>query len=263
MTDKTDKELFYEEMEISTADLRVPHASYQRSLSVTRVRRIAQNFDERIANKPKVSYRDGKFYVFDGQHTIAARRLRNNGEDLPVACKVYYGLTEQDEALLFAQQFGFSDVLTAGAKMRALIYGRDPEALAFLEATESVGLHLDYTQSLGENRIGCISTAFRAFQRVGRESYTEALSILTEAWHGEPHSLRGETVRAMIEFVDLYKGEFSRDRLVAKLQMVDPLTIYRKGQAMGVNMAGYKKYLYQVFCIYNGSSKKSALPLKF
>ncbi|MCD8160531.1 MAG: hypothetical protein LUE61_05000 [Clostridiales bacterium] len=94
----TDKGLFYEEMEISTADLRVPHASYQRSLSVARVRRIAQNFDERIANKPKVSCRDGKFYVFDGQHTIAARRLRNNGEDLPVACKVYYGLTVQTEA---------------------------------------------------------------------------------------------------------------------------------------------------------------------
>ncbi len=66
-----------------------------------------------------------------------------------------------------------------------------------------------------------------------------------------------------IEFVNLYKGEFSRERLVAKLQMVDPLTIYRKGQAMGINMAGYKKYLYQVYCIYNGSSKKSALPLKF
>lgn len=32
---------------------------------------------------------------------------------------------------------------------------------------------------------------------------------------------------------------------------------------MGVNMAGYKKYLYQVFCIYNGSGKKKALPIKF
>ena len=30
---------------------------------------------------------------------------------------------------------------------------------------------------------------------------------------------------------------------------------------MDVNMAGYKKYLYQVFCIYNGSSKKKVLPI--
>ena len=32
---------------------------------------------------------------------------------------------------------------------------------------------------------------------------------------------------------------------------------------MGVNMAGYKKYLYQVFCNYNGISKKKILPMKF
>ncbi len=255
--------LTYDEMDINTANILTPRNSYQRNLSITRAKRIADNFDERIANKPKVSYRDGNYYVFDGQHTIAARKLLNKGEDLPVTCKVYYGLTEQEEALLFAQQFGIADVLTAGTKMRAMIFGKDPEALAFLNATESVGLHLDYAQKIGENRIGCISTAFRAFLRVGPDIYTEALRILIEAWGGEPHSLRGETVRAIIEFVDLYHGEYSRDRLVSKLQMVDPLTILRKGQAMGVNMAGYKKYLYQVFVIYNGTSRKNALPLKF
>ncbi|MCD8382763.1 MAG: hypothetical protein LUC30_07605 [Clostridiales bacterium] len=120
---------------------------------------------------------------------------------------------------------------------------------------------MDYAQKISENRIGCISTAFRAFLRVGPDIYTEALHILIEAWGGERHFLRGETVRAIIEFVDLYHGEYSRDRLVSKLQMVDPLTILRKGQAMGVNMAGYKKYLYQVFVIYNGTSRKTALPL--
>jgi len=29
------------------------------------------------------------------------------------------------------------------------------------------------------------------------------------------------------------------------------------------NMPGHKKYLYQVLCIYNGTSKKYALPMKF
>ena len=52
-------------------------------------------------------------------------------------------------------------------------------------------------------------------------------------------------------------------RLVTRLHKTDPLTIYREGRAIGVNMAGYKKYLYQVFCIYNGSSKKNVLPMKF
>ncbi|MCD8150518.1 MAG: hypothetical protein LUE92_13375 [Clostridiales bacterium] len=257
------KKLVYEEMDIHSSEIRTPRNTYQRGLSVARVKRIADHFDERIANMPKVSYRDGNYYVFDGQHTIAARKLLNGDEDLPVTCRVYYGLTEAEEALLFAQQFGFSDVLSAGAKMRALLFGRDPEALDFLRATKSVGIELDFTQNLGKNRIGCISTAFRAFQRVGEENYVEALSILKEAWDGEPYSLRGENVRALVDFVDLYKGQYKRKRLVEKLQSVDPLTIYRKGQEMGNSLAGHKKYLFQVWALYNGSSKKTALPLKF
>ena len=43
----------------------------------------------------------------------------------------------------------------------------------------------------------------------------------------------------------------------------EPLAVYRKGQAMGNSMAGSKKYLYQVRDIYNGSSQRLNLPLKF
>lgn len=41
------------------------------------------------ANEPKVSFRNGRYYVTDGQHTIEARILRNGGKDLPILCKVY------------------------------------------------------------------------------------------------------------------------------------------------------------------------------
>ena len=60
-----------------------------------------------------------------------------------------------------------------------------------------------------------------------------------------------------------YYGEFDPHRLVLRLRRVDPLTIYREGKAMGVNMPASQKYLYQVFRIYNGSSKVHSLPLKF
>ena len=115
--------LVHHEMVINSKFLEVPRSYYQRNLNANRVKRIAAEFDERIANAPKVSYRDGHYYVFDGQHTIAARKLLNNNCDLNIVCKVYSGLTEQQEALLFAQQTGVSAPLTAGAKMRAKIRG--------------------------------------------------------------------------------------------------------------------------------------------
>lgn len=55
----------YETMLVNSRDLRIPKA-YQRRLNPGRVTRIVAKFDERIANEPKVSFRDGRYYVFDG-----------------------------------------------------------------------------------------------------------------------------------------------------------------------------------------------------
>lgn len=257
------KKFTYREMTLSSSQLEVPRETYQRNFNVNRAKRIAEEFDERIANEPKVSYRDGKYFVFDGQHTIAARKLINGGEDVPIKCKVYFGMTEQDEAMLFAQQFGVSAPLTAGARIRALIFGGDPIAIEFMEVNKDIGIQLDYDQERGLNRIGCIQTAFNAYMRIGEERYKEAMNILKTAWNGEPDSFRAENVLAMTHFVDLYHDEYCPHRLITRLRLVDPLTIYREGRATGVNLAGYKKYLIQVFRIYNGNSKKHSLKMKF
>ena len=256
------KSLYCKEVLLDSRELVIPRTTYQRNLNEDRVRKIAANFDERIANEPKVSSRDGRYYVFDGQHTVAARKFLNGGKDLPIRCKVFYGLTEKDEALLFAQQTGESASLTAGARFRALVYGEDKDALAFLKATESVGLCVDYKQTRGAYRLACIATAFGLYKRVGGQLYREAMQIIVDAWKGDPDSLRAETVRGVVEFVDLYYGEYNRKRLVTRLRNVDPVVIFREGRTM-TSLPGYKRYLYQVYRIYNGSSAKTGLPMKF
>jgi len=253
----------YKVMYIRSTDLEIPRWAYQRPLNVKRVKQIAKDFNERIANEPKVSLRNGHYYVFDGQHTIAARIHRNGGKPIAVLCKVYTGLTESDEATLFAEQNGYSAELTAGIKIRARIYAGDPIACGFLKATESTGIRLDYGQQLGKKRMGCIATAFGEYRRIGQEKYREALNILLDAWNGDPDSLRAETVLGMCRFVDLYEGEYDRNRLVRRLKGYDPVRIFREGRSMGGDMPGYKKYLYQVWSMYNGSSVKAALPIKF
>ena len=54
--------------------------SYQRKIDAARVDRIVNSFDPRLANEVKVSFRDGKFYVFDGAHTLSALK-RIHGEE--------------------------------------------------------------------------------------------------------------------------------------------------------------------------------------
>lgn len=256
-------ETVYKLMTINTKQIEVPREKYQRDINDPRIRKIAKDFDERIANEPKVSYRDGKYYVFDGQHTIAARKLLNGGKDLAVLCKVYFGMTAEEEALLFAKQTGESSPVTAGARIRAEIFGKDEIALAFLKANEDLGLQLDYDQERGLNRIGCIKTAFDAYRKLGEKRYKEAMSIIAAAWDGMPDSFRTENVIGITRFVHLYHDDYDQQWLLKQLRSVDPMQIYREGQDSGTDFCGYKKYLHPVFRIYNSGDCVKPLKLKF
>ena len=262
MTTKTNK-YNYRQMSIPASQLIIPRETYQRDLFSPRAKEIASKFDERIANEPKVSYRDGKYYVFDGQHTIDARKVMNGGEDLPVLCKVYMGMDEKEEAMLFSKQTGESARLTPGIRVRAEVFAENGNSIAFLNANADLGIELDYDQERGYMRIGCINTALDAYQKFGEERYKEAMKIIVAAWGGVPDSFRTENIIGITRFVDRYHGSYIPHRLIERLSKVDPLTIPREGRAVGVNLAGYKKFLYQVWCIYNGSGKKYSLPKKF
>ena len=88
MRKKTDANgLQYSVEMIDSSHLEVLRDEYQKPLNKRRVAQIVADFDEKIANEPKVSYRDGRFFVFDGQHTVASRE-RLNGGPLKIACKV-------------------------------------------------------------------------------------------------------------------------------------------------------------------------------
>ena len=67
-------EMPYEIMLISSKDLIVPKA-YQRRLRPSRVSRIVSEFDEHIANEPKVSFRNGCYYVASGATSMAPRSM--------------------------------------------------------------------------------------------------------------------------------------------------------------------------------------------
>ena len=137
---------------------------YQRAVERKRVELISREFNEYIVNEPKISFRNGRYYVTDGQHTIEARILRNGGKDLPILCKVYTGLTMQQEALFFAEQNGHAAPLTAGIRLRAKVVGGDAPSKAFVAATNRVGLSLNYdSMQLSNYRISCVGTALKLY----------------------------------------------------------------------------------------------------
>jgi len=254
----------YQLMVIHSSKLVYPRELYQRGVERKRVELIAAHFNEYVANEPKVSFRNGQFIVTDGQHTIEGRILRNGGKDLPILCKVYTGMTVEQEALLFAEQNGFSAPLTAGIKLRAKVVGGDAISKAFLAATNRVGLSLNYdSQQLTDYRIGCVGTAFRLYKQMGEPLYCETMRLIVAAWEGKPDSFRASVLKGMMHFVELYHGEFSEERLLRALRSIHPVDIYRIGQDDPAKLRGWKKYVFPIYTAYNGKCRKDALPMKF
>lgn len=162
------------EMRYIDSALLTPCAEYQRVLRTRKVEEISASFSEYVANEPRVSYRDGRYHVFDGQNTIEARIACNGGHDLPILCKVFHGLSKKDEALLFAVQTGISTDLTAGERLRADIVAEDEDACAFVAATEATGATFALDGIRAEWKIYCIRSAYYIYKNYGSDIYQEA-----------------------------------------------------------------------------------------
>ncbi len=255
-------ETLYKMKVIDSGQLHIPREIYQRKKHKSKVDRIVANWDERVANEPKVSYRDGEFFVFDGQHTILAREEMAGHKSVPILCKVYYDLTVQEEALLFAKQTGTSSKPRSGDTLRANVFGEEDEAVEFTHVTEGVGLVIDLSGTRYDRHLACVSTALNAYRCFGVKLYTEAMEIIVDAWDGKADSLRYEIVKAVTEFVNIYHGEYSRARLIDRLQAVNPLTV-RNNIVTDLERPRNKKYIYQIFKLYNGSRKQGLLEMKF
>ena len=225
-------------------------------------RRVLKDYDLIMAftNEPRVSYRDGRYHVFDGQNTIEARIACNGGHDLPILCKVFHGLSKKDEALLFAVQTGISTDLTAGERLRADIVAEDEDACAFVAATEATGATFALDGIRAEWKIYCIRSAYYIYKNYGSDIYQEALKIIVEAWWGDSDSFLSGILHGVTRFVAMYRDEYSRERLIARLSTVHPKTITKNARKDTGNTAD--RHMKQILEIYNGSSRSLSLPIK-
>ena len=197
-------------------------------------------------------------------HTIEGCILLNGGEDRPILCKVYTGLTMEQEALLFAEQNGHAAPLSAGIRLRAKVVGGDAPSKAFVAATNRAGLSLNYdSMQLSDYRIGCVGTALKLYDQLGEEIYCEALRHIVEAWEGRPDSFRAAVLRGVMYFVQLYHGQYSAERLVRALGSVHPMELYRISRDNPAKLPGWRRYVYPIYTTYNGKCRKDALPMKF
>ena len=176
--------------------------SYQRTIDHARVDKIVKNFNPNLFNEPKVSKReDGFYYIFDGDHSVAAHMMKF-GKDAPIKCKVFYGLTREQEMQLFVQQNGISKIPTRIEKLRALNNYNDPEVTDMVESARIAGVTIDFTQEPAANKIIAVDAAYSIFRSIGRSNFINMLCVIKSIWFGDADSYRGVILKG---FAYLYK----------------------------------------------------------
>lgn len=222
----------YEDKFISSAMIQSDPV-YQREINAARVRKIVKNFDARRVNPAKVSFRDGKYYVFDGQHTIAALVARNGGKPVMVKCQVYYGLTQLDEATLFIGQTDLTAKVTTNDRFRALYKIGDPEIVDMVRLAQSVGVRVDFKKGLVRHHVIAVRALYKAYKLLPNNLFTQMLSIIDTTWDGDPAAFSAEIISGMSLFFKTYSGRFKAADLRNKLKKVYPWEIVREGKASG------------------------------
>ena len=86
------------------------------------------------------------------------------------------------------------------------------------------------------------------------------LNIINEAGRGNVDAYLAGVIRGVTRFISVYEGEYDRERLVQQLARTHPKTITQLAQKDTGSSAN--RHMRQILRIYNGSSRRSSLPLK-
>lgn len=153
----------------------------QRELKKHRVDELVANFDLDVFGQPEVSWRDGKYFIIDGQHRIAALKvwLDKGWEIQKIECRVYQGLTEAEEADMFDR---LNDVLIVSSfdKFKSRVTaGRETEcAISAIIKTEGLVISRDKIPGA----VHAVGTLVRVYNRSSGEVLARSLRIIRDAY---------------------------------------------------------------------------------
>lgn len=238
---------------------------YQRPVNPKEVDRLIREWDDRLFDPIIVSFRDGKFNVVDGQHRIAALRKMNDGNGVMVKCKVYSGLTYEQEAELYYKLDKAKKRLSLSQSTNALAEsGADAEVTEVKRLVESCGFAWALGKSHGKTgEIVSTRALMNAYRQLNGPAFSRMLSLMWSAWQGDPRSLTAAVISGMTLFVKTYGTELDDKAFIKRLSTVDPDEINRRGRADFSTNNAALRFARVILEKYNGQRGGKKLPYRF
>ena len=213
---------------------------YQRSAdsgrSLNLIRQIARTWDWRVYQPLSVAKRsDGALYVVDGQHRLAAARLRADLPHLPVVITSFVDVA--DEASAFESMNRQRKAMSRLERYRAAAIAGDPTTIAALDAIRCAGLTLaqhDNTDRWKPGEFGGIAAVVNGIKRHGRKVVEAALCALGEGFTGEALTSGGMIFQGLILIYAKPPKGFDPDLLIEVLGTMMQQEWVERGRAIAV-----------------------------
>lgn len=203
----------------------IKDGGYNRGVDGNKVKKILAEFDDDLVNAIKVSYRDNHFHIIDGQHTLAAMRTKY-GDNVEVWCKVYYGLTLQEEAELYLKQNGVSSAPKASEKLYAKKNVNDESAAGLFKILDKYGIELSTQFSVGNHRVSCGATLQKYYSIIQEDKFDMAFRLISKTWDCDRESLYAAFIGGMCEFTVRYGDKINEDEFVNRMKNHTSRDIY-------------------------------------
>lgn len=174
--------------------------------------KIAGKWDNHKCKDIIVSYRDYEFKCVDGANRVRAAKIAGQGS---INCIVYEGLTEQDEANLFAEQDEFKRKVSSREKFNARVIAGDPASIAIEKVCDEFGVKIRNAYQRQPGAVMAVSELIEIYHAYGMDGVAFVFQVIRElGWHTAENAY-SEAV--MSGFAHAYKTYGGSMNVVIKL----------------------------------------------
>ncbi len=215
---------------------------YQRELSQKQVKKIVKNFTPYQINPVKVSRRDGKNYVINGQHTMEIIAQISGSHETPVWCMIYDEMDYTTEATVFAEQMKYVRALTPYEVFIAKLEAGNQDSLMIKAIVEQY--HLVIGKESQDGMICAIKALEDIYDKLGIDILSRTIRVSVNTWGGNVKSLSGNMLKGLAILLATYDDGIKDDVFIDKLGAMSLKELIRTGNERKRGPFGFAEAMY-------------------
>lgn len=207
--------------------------SYQR-LVQNNIKKLMNNWNDEECQALLVSYRDGYFWIMDGQHRYVVANVKNISH---LVCEIYVGLTREEEAERFAKQNDNITRLTTYDTFKANLVFKEPTDTAIKKVCDKYNVSVE--KSNKAKNLKSVSSARAIVKNDGSKALEWILSIISDSnWEDFTQAYGGDMLESLYYTMQMNVNDLvkAKNNLVHMLSETNPIEL------VGIGNAKYPNY---------------------